>query len=215
MPFPQSYGYENHYYSFSNGLVHFIQLDTETSFPSLPYPSTDYIKARLASQLTWLKWDLNNVNRTLTPWIIVGGNRPWYTSSPSPSESEICTACRPAFEPLLQEYGVDLYLSGSGDVGTYERMMPLSNGTVDAAGLVKPKAGAVWYITNGAGAAVRGEPNQWIGGLDGFGGRVIEGTEGWSRVTVRNCSHLEQEFVASQTGVVLDRAVLVKERVCG
>ena len=38
----------------------------------------DYMKG--SRQHTWLENDLKNVDRSVTPWVIIGGHRPMYTS---------------------------------------------------------------------------------------------------------------------------------------
>lgn len=92
--------------SFDSGLVHYITIDTETDFPhSGEYPfSADLLPNQTLSSLLWnqtystdsgpfgtagnqsssagweqyqwLQRDLQSVNRTLTPWVLVMGHKP-------------------------------------------------------------------------------------------------------------------------------------------
>jgi len=66
------------FYSFDYGPAHFVAYSTETSFPGAPFPlisGEDY-----GDQMEWLKTDLQNVDRTKTPWVIAFGHRPIYCS---------------------------------------------------------------------------------------------------------------------------------------
>jgi len=97
------------WYSYDYGSMHFIQINTETDFPSSPMgPGTYYGAGPFGNQLAWLEADLEAAaqNRKSVPWIVVSGHRPWYTSGGK------CTACSAAFEALLVKYDVDIYFSG-------------------------------------------------------------------------------------------------------
>ena len=67
--FPASQAPSFHFrYSYDYGLVHFIMM------------STEHDMGNGSKQYTWLENDLKNVNRAKTPWIIIAGHRPMYTS---------------------------------------------------------------------------------------------------------------------------------------
>ena len=55
-------------YSFDYGSVHFIMMSTEH----------DYRPA--SRQYVWLENDLKKVDRAKTPWVVLGGHRPMYSS---------------------------------------------------------------------------------------------------------------------------------------
>jgi hypothetical protein len=88
MPSAESGGVENFWYSFNHGMVHYIQLDTETDLGH-GYIGPDEVNGTegfsegplgiMNQQTTWLENDLKSVDRTKTPWIIVG------KTSPTPS----------------------------------------------------------------------------------------------------------------------------------
>ncbi|KDR66696.1 hypothetical protein GALMADRAFT_80567 [Galerina marginata CBS 339.88] len=215
MPSSQSAGLENFWYSFDHGMVHYVQFDTETDLghgilgPDQPggsggSPGEDSGPFGLMDQQTnWLKKDLANVDRKETPWVIVAGHRPWYVSG------EICSECQLAFESILNQYSVDLVLSGHFHV--FERTAPIFNGTVDPNELNNPRF--PWYITNGAAGHYDG-----LDTLDStlapFSRKAIDTDYGWSRLTFHNCTHLTHEFVKSGNGAVLDSATLFKSRKC-
>lgn len=221
MPSAVSGGTGNFWYSFDNGMVHFVQLDTETDLghgfigPDEVGGSegidVDPVNATMNAQTTWLEADLAAVDRSKTPWVIVAGHRPWYLSHANASGT-ICWTCKDVFEPLLIKYKVDLVLSGHSHV--YERQAPLAEGKVDPNGLEDPTF--PWYITNGAAGHYDGldalqSPRQ---PYSRFGLDTTNATYGWSRLTFHNCSHMTHDFVASNNGSVLDSATLFKARTC-
>lgn len=140
MPSDVSGGNENFWYSFDNGMVHYVQIDTETDLghglvgPDEPLGGNENSGpfGLMNQQIDWLAADLAAVDRTVTPWIVVLGHRPLYSSG------MICANCSTAFEPLFLKYNIDLYLSGHFHV--YERNAPIANGTADANELNNPSA---------------------------------------------------------------------------
>ena len=55
------------WYSFDDGLVHWVALDTEIWFYGTAVES--------ANQLKWLKADLAKVDRSKTPWLLAYGHK--------------------------------------------------------------------------------------------------------------------------------------------
>lgn len=150
MPSAQSGGTGNFWYSFDHGMVHYIQLNTETDLgqghvgpdelggvsgmDSGPFGATEN------AQIDWLEQDLASVDRTKTPWVIAAGHRPWYLSYANVSKT-ICWDCKDVFEPLFIQYGVDLVISGHSHL--YQRSAPLADGVIDPNELDNPSA--PWY----------------------------------------------------------------------
>lgn len=61
-------------------------------------------------QMAWLRADLAAVDRSRTPWLIVGMHAPWYNSNAAHwGEVE---DMRRSMEGLLYSYGVDLVFAG-------------------------------------------------------------------------------------------------------
>ena len=139
------------WYSFEYGMAHVVMIDTETDFPSAPDAPGGSAGLNGGpfgapnQQLDFLAADLASVDRTVTPWVIVGGHRPWYSTG---GDSNICTPCQNAFEPLFYHYGVDLAVFGH--VHNSQRFQPVYNGTADPAGLQNPKA-PMYIVAGGAG----------------------------------------------------------------
>ncbi|KAF9235697.1 Metallo-dependent phosphatase-like protein [Melanogaster broomeanus] len=214
MPADESGGNGNFWYSFDYALAHFILIDTETDLPEGLQSPDEYGGSDAGAnsgpfgypneQINWLEKDLASIDRTKTPWVIVGLHRPWYIAAKNASGT-VCLACQQAFEPLMVKYGVDLYMQGH--VHAYERNKPMSNYSVDPAGLNNPQY--PWSIVNGAaghydGLSVLLTPPYYVD-------YSIDTAYGWSRLTFHNRTHLTHEFVASANGTVLDSATLYKE----
>jgi hypothetical protein len=139
------------WYSFEYGMAHVVMIDTETDFPNAPDSvggSANLFSGPFGApgqQLAFLDADLASVDRTVTPWVIVAGHRPWYSTGGS---DNICTPCQTAFEPLFYKYGVDLGIFGH--VHNSQRFNPVYNQTADPAGLNNPTA-PMYIIAGGPG----------------------------------------------------------------
>jgi len=150
------------WYSFEYGMVHFVMFDTETDFasaPDAPGGSAGLNSGPFGAtnqQIEFLEADLASVDRTVTPWVVVGGHRPWYSTGGGSS----CGPCQTAFEPLLYKYGVDLAIFGH--VHNSQRFMPVNNSIADPNGMNNPKA-PMYIVAGGAGN---------IEGLDSVGSNV-------------------------------------------
>jgi hypothetical protein len=78
--------------------VHVAVISTETDFTAG------------SVQWKWLQSDLSSINRSETPFVIVSGHRPMYTSSLK--ENDFGEALIEHLQPLLLQNKVDVYLSG-------------------------------------------------------------------------------------------------------
>ncbi|KAJ4961002.1 hypothetical protein NE237_020912 [Protea cynaroides] len=106
---------KNVYYSFDAGVVHFVYMSTETDF--LPG----------SKQYDFIKHDLLSVNRNTTPFIVVQGHRPMYTTSHEIWDAPLRKRLLEHYEPLFVNNKVTLALWGH--VHRYERFCPLKNFT--------------------------------------------------------------------------------------
>jgi calcineurin-like phosphoesterase family protein/Big-like domain-containing protein/purple acid phosphatase-like protein/type IX secretion system substrate protein len=94
------------YYSFDYGNIHFISLD-----------SHDSPRGTSGAMLTWLTNDLSATNQE---WIIVIFHHPPYSKGSHDSDTETqLVEMRQNALPILEQYGVDLVLSGHSH--SYER----------------------------------------------------------------------------------------------
>lgn len=134
-------GVGNFWYSFNYGLAHFVSINTETDYAKSPDKTFDrdvdgdgshplrnethvtdagpfgaihgsFNDSTNFEQYQWLAQDLENVDRCKTPWVIVMGHRPMYSSKVVNYQKHL----RNAFEDLMLEHAVDLYVAGWVDV---------------------------------------------------------------------------------------------------
>lgn len=104
---------QNLWYSVNVGNIHVATISTEH----------DYLPG--SPQITWLAQDLANVDRSVTPWVIVMGHRPMYSSSKGHTLSvedpgdAVDNHMRQSIEPLLAQYNVNMAMWGH--VHAYER----------------------------------------------------------------------------------------------
>lgn len=197
---------QNMWYSWDYGMAHFVQINTETDFtdaPDQPGESGGLDSGPFGfsgQQLQWLEADLAAVDRTKTPWVIVGGHRPWYSASAN------CGPCQTAFEDILYQYNVDL--AWFGHIHYYERDLPVYKGNADPNGLSNPRA--PWNIVSGAAGNFEGfsSPNS---NLPSYTVVINDQDYGWSKLIFHNSSYLEERYISSETGEVLDSAILYKD----
>jgi hypothetical protein len=137
MPSSESGGAANMWYSFDVGPLHVVALSTESDFPGAP----DVCHVPGAScggfcdalgcgdWRPWLEADLKSVNRSATPWVVVGGHRPLHSVKDLDADGEPAgtdASLVAALSGLFATYDVDLYVSGHQHA--YERNGPF-NGT--------------------------------------------------------------------------------------
>ncbi|KAH6962738.1 Metallo-dependent phosphatase-like protein [Fusarium avenaceum] len=193
------------WFSFEYGMAHVVMIDTETDFPNAPDAPGGSANlnsgpfGRPNQQLQFLEADLASIDRSVTPWVIVAGHRPWYTTG-----DEGCKPCQQAFEGLFYKYGVDLAVFGH--VHNSQRFYPLYNGTVDPAGMKDPKS-PMYIVAGGAGN---------IEGLSAVGKKTSTNAfayaDDFSYATIRfqDANNLQVDFIQSSTGKVLDTSKLYK-----
>ncbi|CAF3410254.1 unnamed protein product [Rotaria socialis] len=103
------------WYSFDVGPIHVIYISTEHDF------------RRSSIQYLWLEKDLSSVNRSRTPWLIVGSHRHMYTSAfDSARETRMRLMVQLYLESLFYRYHVDLNLFAHRH--SYERSCPMFQG---------------------------------------------------------------------------------------
>ncbi|KAG6021204.1 hypothetical protein E4U41_002554 [Claviceps citrina] len=193
------------WFSFEYGMAHFVMIDTETDFgnaPDGPHGEAQFNAGPFGApnqQLEFLEADLASVDRTITPWLILAGHRPWYQTGKG-----ACKPCQDAFEPLMYKYGVDLGVFGH--IHNTQRFMPVFNNTADPAGMDNPAA--PMYI-------VAGGPGN-IEGLDKLGKMPPYTAYGndeefcYARLAFESAHSLRVDFVRSSTGDVVDTSTLKK-----
>jgi hypothetical protein len=215
--------WNNHWYSYDVGLVHFVALSTETYFSY----------GGLAAQYAWADADLAAVDRAKTPWVIVYGHRSIYCSCDTDCDAAATTVRlgpkgdgAGGMEALFKKHGVDLWINGHEH--NAERSYPVYNGKL-ATGPSGGKPGG-----NASAPEVLENPTAPIYIIEGCAGDVEHhepftrpqpaysafrsNTYGYARMTVFNASALLWEQVQTDdefpqtTGTVIDAMLLVQPR---
>ncbi|KAL2828807.1 Metallo-dependent phosphatase-like protein [Aspergillus pseudoustus] len=192
------------WYSFEYGMAHIVMLNTETDFdkaPSAPGGSQSLNGGPFGSnnqQLDFLAADLASVDRSVTPWVVVAGHRPWYTTGLQ------CGPCQDAFEEILYRYGVDLAVFGH--VHNSQRFRPQYKNKPDPNGLQDPKA--PMYIVAGAAGNIEGlSPTLWRPPYLEF---LNDKDYAYAAINFVDENNLRVDFIKSTTGEVLDTSTLYK-----
>lgn len=178
------------YYSYNIAGAHIIMLGSYA-----PYE-------RDSLQYEWLLRDVAAIDRSKTPWVIVGMHAPWYNSNHNHyGEGD---AMRDAMEDLLYEHGIDAVVSGH--VHAYERSLPTYDEEPDACGPV--------YINVGDGGNREGldfdyyKQPKWSA--------YREPSYGHGILDLVNSTHAVFSWHRNQDGAeeVADEAVLVRNKEC-
>jgi len=105
------------YYSFDQGMAHFVCLDSETSDSS---PGS--------AMYDWLSDDLDNARSRGKRWMLAFLHHPPYSEGTHNSSEGDLTAVRENLVPLLEQKGVDMLLAGHSHV--YERSFLAKNNRI-------------------------------------------------------------------------------------
>ncbi|KAJ3018416.1 hypothetical protein HKX48_002917 [Thoreauomyces humboldtii] len=156
MPSEESLSHsDSMWFSFDYGMVHFACLNTETDIfdnaatgygvPPGSHGNLFQDMLKIQAQKDWLAADLAKVDRKVTPWVIVGGHRPFYTSR----YHGLTAFLLDQFEPLFEQFAVDMVLTGHNHF--YEREYPVRRGVTTQYGYANlgPRDPPI-YIVNGA-----------------------------------------------------------------
>lgn len=235
-------GVGNFWYSFDYGLAHFIALDAETDYaysPEWPFARdltgnetfpqenetfiTDsgpfgYIDGSIYDneayeQYQWLKSDLEKVDRSKTPWVIVMSHRPMYSSAYSSYMANV----QDAWQDLLLKYGVDVYIGAH--IHWYERLYPLTvNGTVDNSSVVDANTyytnpgKTLTHLTNGMAGNVESHSTLSDGETqEAITAYLDQVNYGLTKFTIYNETALLWQFVHGLDGSIGDHLWLLKK----
>ncbi len=170
------------WYSFEYGLVHFTLLSSEHNFTSG------------SPQYMWLENDLNTVDRSRTPWLILILHRPMYSSQKMITDFEVTTRLRVALEELLYHNKVDLVVTGHHHL--YERSCPVYRQLC--------REGAPMHVVIGGAGFELENPGMWDFGWCEY----FESNHGYGRVSVVDGNSLLWEFVRNKDNTVTDKVWL-------
>jgi len=203
MPNVASGGIANMFYSFDYGLVHYVQLSSETDFPGAPSgPGTWLNGGPFGDQISWLKKDLAKAvaNRAKVPWIVVGAHRPFYTS-----HGKGCAPCLKAFWDLMTQANVDLYFTAH--VHWYERLYPINaDGKVLQKDYNNPTVPV--QIVNGCAGNIEG--HETTSKVQDFTANLDMQHYGYGRLDVVDHTHLKWNFFNSADQSLVDSITIVK-----
>jgi len=176
--FLAKYDFGNSYYSYTHGLLRVVVLN--------PYTSCE----PGSLQYMWLENELENeVDRSVTPWVLAVVHNPFYTTFDGHSRIENIDG----MEHLFNKHDVNVVVGGH-DHG-YMRSKPLAeNEVLDKTGkapvyIIVGTGGSSEGPTDGYKDLVEAEP--WVAARN-F--RVT----GFGQLTVHNATHAEWEFHANQ-----------------
>lgn len=201
MPGEQSGGLGNFYFSFDYGGIHFTSMSTEDYENSYAPGSPQY---------AWIQQDLAkaNNNRKQTPWIVVLGHRPMYSSDKSTDSGPL----QQYIEPLLHRYKVDLAIWGH--MHCYERTYPVYNNVPSqTSGKVFKNVNGTIHLTIGTAGAMSDEafvqpPPSWSAARIGT---VEDVAYGYGYLHKLDAKSLYFQFRKWDTGDVFDDFWLVKD----
>jgi hypothetical protein len=205
--------------------MHLIGIDTESN---VSFGSHQY---------TWLENDLKNIDRSVTPWVVVGGHRPMYVDSyldefPSSMAPVMALMVR-ELEPLLWKYQVNLALWAHHH--SYQRHAAVYADTVVLRSEARTVRGSDGQIST---VAVYDNPQATVHMVLGTGGadfniedageteelpfpggdpsrvwypwtEVFFYRYGITRITALNATHLDILFKDSTDGQIYDHAMIV------
>lgn len=178
------------WYSHSVASVHFVVLSSEHDLS----PGSD--------QYQWLEGNLRRVDRCATPWVVAALHRPLYVVHPHKINRQVSEHLRDRIEPLLNDYEVDLVLSGH--VHAYSRTCNALDGRC-----VDSDEGGMVHITVGTGGHrlthMKHEQPDWLE-------QAEAGRYGYGRIEVDGQDGLLFEFVGSEDGRVYDSVRLRNSR---
>uniref|UniRef100_A0A1B0FHH9 Purple acid phosphatase n=1 Tax=Glossina morsitans morsitans TaxID=37546 RepID=A0A1B0FHH9_GLOMM len=210
--------WDNLFYSYNLGPIHFISISTEV------YYFLNYGIKTLIFQYNWLENDLKQAtkqeNRAKQPWIIVYGHRPMYCSNTDKDDcthSETLTRVGWPFlhafglEELFYNYGVDVEIWAHEH--TYERLWPIYNYTVMNGSQAEPyrnPMAPVHIVTGSAGC--KEEHDNFVHNAS-YWSAFRSQDYGYTRLRAYNTTHLHIEQVSDdQHGAIIDEFWLIKDK---
>lgn len=130
------------YYALRIGTVQLVMLNSETDIDTADID---------AAQLAWATRTLAaaNANRKAAPWVVASHHRPLYCTNHDKMDcQDFALLLRLIVEQLYQSNGVDLHFSGH--LHSYERTLPLYQGTPTSLNYTQPAA-PVYVVGGNAG----------------------------------------------------------------
>lgn len=127
-PYPLDYEWGNAYYAYTYGPARMIMV---SSYSSMNPGSTQY---------KWIVQELNSVDRSVTPWVLVVLHTPLYNTFALHRHDEQIFAAKKHLEPILVEHKVNMVFSGH--IHAYLRTTNVVMDEVDPTGPIHITVGA-------------------------------------------------------------------------
>ena len=168
--------------------------------------SSEHDLSRGSPQHTWLVQDLESVNRTETPWLVVEVHRPFYNAEMDWDDYAVGVGMRMEMEHLLRDYQVDIVFAGH-----YHSYFRSCDGLFRS---VCNNNGPIHITVGTAGASLESVPFY----KTSWSSKNIIRTFGYGRVTVMNSTALHFEFVKAgsqddpDSGKSLDHIWITRNR---
>eukprot|EP00927_Polykrikos_kofoidii_P031152 TRINITY_DN26818_c0_g1_i1.p1 TRINITY_DN26818_c0_g1~~TRINITY_DN26818_c0_g1_i1.p1 ORF type:complete len:637 (-),score=45.53 TRINITY_DN26818_c0_g1_i1:84-1904(-) len=163
-PNPPSGGNSIFWYSFNYANTHWVMLSSEHNYTSG------------SDQYNWLLADLEKVDRSKTPWLIVTAHRPAYNSEDYQGDWDVALNFGQRIDDVLLKYKVNLFLAGH--YHSYQRTCPVAHMKCRGS---NEKASAPIHITVGSAggnldyAAEKPEGHDWtIRTAETFGSLLLK-----------------------------------------
>ncbi len=215
------------YYSFDYGNIHFVALD---SYIIEGYPANNYRLYDIAGpQVQWLRADLAANTKK---WTIVYFHHPPYSMGSHNSDTEFqMVKIRENIAPILEQYDVDLVLSGHSH--SYERSKPMKghfgeeatfdpqvhhlsqssgryDGTANSCTYIKDSpasiGGTIYAVAGSAGKTDYGQAGRFPHDAMYFG----EDVRGGSLILEIQGNRLDGKFLPHNSDVILDKFTIMK-----
>eukprot|EP00163_Fabomonas_tropica_P016716 TRINITY_DN2985_c0_g1_i1.p2 TRINITY_DN2985_c0_g1~~TRINITY_DN2985_c0_g1_i1.p2 ORF type:complete len:277 (-),score=49.14 TRINITY_DN2985_c0_g1_i1:57-887(-) len=207
IPYMTVVGNHEHYYNYTSFLTrfsmpkpwgapsattgHVFWFSLDHYYTHFTFMSTEHPYDAKSEQYAWLKADLAAAKANPNiKWIVLMGHRPMYSS-----DTDEWSSHRPGayfqehIEPLMLEYGVDLYLCGH--MHAYERVHPNINGTVKATGNAYKSPGAPVHVLQGTAGVFT--DHAWITPTPAWSAARLSDI-GYGRLNIVNASYLSYDY---------------------
>uniref|UniRef100_M4B968 Purple acid phosphatase n=1 Tax=Hyaloperonospora arabidopsidis (strain Emoy2) TaxID=559515 RepID=M4B968_HYAAE len=175
-----------YWYSFDYGGIHVVQVSSEHDW------------RRGSKQYKWLEKDLESVDRTKTPWVVLTSHRMMYTTQlGEEADYKVAQHFRDEVEGLLWDHKVNLMLVGHQH--SYERSCAVRNGKC-----TKDGQGPVHIVIGSAGAGLEQQ-----GFSNKLGDWSVSHVNDWGYLRVDSTEEsMRVQFVLNRNGVVYDEVKL-------
>jgi hypothetical protein len=171
-PYPLPYDWGNAYYSFVYGPAKHIVV---SAYSAMEPDSAQY---------TWLKRELESVDRTVTPWLLVSIHTPLYSTYAVHKHDPQIFAAQEHMEPIFVKHHVNVVFTGH--IHAYQRTANVAMG--------KPDHKGPMHVTVGAGGRQCDAPfenevaEEWIVKRDAS-------FYGYGRFSILNQTHAEWRWI--------------------